>query len=1098
MGSGVACVLFTDLVGSTELMSRLGDAGFDTLRAEHFTGLRQALADAGGTVVKTTGDGLLATFASAVDALSAAVAVQQATDRHGRRAEVPLSIRVGVALGEVVWEDGDVFGTPVVEAARLVDAARPGQILCTALVRAVAGSRAPAPVADAGVLDLKGLPDPVAVCEVAWEPPVDAGALALPPLLTGSGRIFVGRTGELERALRLWKEIATDSGRRLFLLAGEPGVGKTRLATELARTVHNEGAVVLAGRCDEDLGVPYQPFVEALRHYTAHAAVLRPGRFGGELTRLVPELRDRLPGLPEPMQSDPETERYRLFDAIAAWLSAVSSESPVLLVLDDIHWAAKPTVLLLRHVLHSADPLRLLVVLTYRDTDIGRGHPLTEFLADLRREGAGERVPLTGLDRAGVGAYLEAAAGHALPEDSDEEFIHAVWEETEGNPFFVAEVVRHLIETGGLEEREGRWVLTAPVEQIGIPEGVRDVVGRRLSRLPEGTDRILRVAAVAGLEFEPTVVALAAGCGDDELFAALEAGAAARLLSEVLGGSRYRFSHALVRATLYEEISGPRRVSLHRKTAEAIETVHGQDLDDHLPALAHHWSKAAAPTAESDRSVDYATRAGNRALSQLAHDEAASYYIQALELLDAAGTAADDVRRQELLISLGEAQRRAGDAAHRATLLAAAAMAEERGDADALARAALAISRVMVMGSTFGSDAERVAALQAALSAVDDGDSALRARLLAAFALESFEHGADSTRRRELSDEALAMARRLGDPATLASVLLARYYTIRTPLTLDERWANSAELMDLAEQLGDPATRFRAATLRSYCAIEVGDSTAADSAFELGDALARDLGQPTLQWAAENNRVARLIRRGRLGEAEESIRVARDLALATGQPDAEAYYLTQMVFMLREQGRLGELVDAMQGLAEQHPVPVLHAFLAEACTQAGRDAEARAILQQHAAGRLATQPLDFVWMFTMTSWAAAAVHLDETETAAELYRLLSPFAQQVIVAAGIPGGSIAHHLGILAAALGRFEEADAHLAAAAATHERMRLPTWVAHTALERGSLLLRRNQPGDREQAVELLEGALADAVEYGLGGDERRARELLAEAGQ
>jgi class 3 adenylate cyclase/tetratricopeptide (TPR) repeat protein len=1097
MASGVACVLFTDLVGSTELMARLGDVAFDVVRTEHFAWLRQAVAAAGGTEVKTTGDGLLATFGSASEGLAGAVAAQQITDRQARRTEVPLSIRVGLAFGEVSWEDDDVFGTPVVEAARLVAAARPGQILCTALVRMVAGSRVPAPVSDVGSLDLKGLPDPVAVCEVAWESRSEPGALPLPPLLTGPGRIFVGRDDELERARRLWKEVSGDGGRQLFLLAGEPGIGKTRLATELARAVHQDGATVMAGRCDEDLGVPYQPFVEALRHYVTHAAPPRFGRYGGELARLVPEVRDRLPELPEPLRSDPESERYRLFDAVAGWLADASAESPVLLVLDDLHWAAKPTLLLLRHVLRSAEPLRLLVVITYRDTDIGRGDPLTEFLADLRREGVGERVPLLGLDRVGVGAFLEAAAGHALPDVEGEELIRAVWEETEGNPFFVAEVLRNLTESGGLEERDGRWVLTAPVEELGIPEGVRDVVGRRLSRLPEGVDRILAVAAVAGLEFEPAVVASAGGCDDDDLFAALEAAAAARLVVEVTGGVRFRFSHALVRATLYEEMSGPRRVALHRKTAEAIESLHGRNLDDYLPALAHHWARASAPTANVDRAVEYATLAGHRALAQLAHDEAAIYYAQALELLGAAPQG-DDGLRQDLLISLGEAQKRAGDPAHRETLFAAAHLAKERGDADALARAALANSRVIFMGSMFGADAERVAALEAALSAVDDGDSALRARLLAAFALESFAHGAESTRRGELSDEALGMARRVGDPATLAGVLLARYYTIRSPLTLDERWANMAELMDLAEHLGDPTTRFRAATLRMMCAVEIGDSTAADSAFELGDALARDLGQPTLLWTAKNNRVAWFARHGRLGEAEESSRAARELGLSTGQPDTDAYFISMMVFVLREQGRLGELVEIMEAVLEQYPLPVLNAFLTEAYTQAGRDAEARAIFHECATGRLAIQPLDFIWLFHMTCWAAAAVHLDEAETIAELYRMLSPFAEQVVVAAGVPGGSTAHHLGILAAALGRFDEADAHLAAAAGTHERMVMPTWVAHTGLEWGSVLLRRNQPGDHVRAVELLDRALAGAVEYGLSGDERRARQLLSEAAE
>jgi class 3 adenylate cyclase len=307
----MAAVLFTDLVGSTELLSRLGEAAYDDLRRAHFAALREAIERSGGAEVKTTGDGLLATFPSAADAVACAVGMQQAVDVHSRTAGVPLAIRVGVAVGDVVFEDGDVFGTPLVEAARLVAVARAGQILATSVVRLVAGGRCAAPFADVGSLELKGLPAPVAACEVAWEP-LPVSSVPLPSLLTDIGRIFVGRDSELERLGQLWSE-ASVGERRVVLLAGEPGVGKTRLAAELAAQVHADGATVLAGRCDEDLGVPYQPFVEALRHFVEHTPdeelAGRLGRYGGELVRLLPELAEQVGDLSPPLRSDPETER---------------------------------------------------------------------------------------------------------------------------------------------------------------------------------------------------------------------------------------------------------------------------------------------------------------------------------------------------------------------------------------------------------------------------------------------------------------------------------------------------------------------------------------------------------------------------------------------------------------------------------------------------------------------------------------------------------------------------------------------------------------------------------------------------------------------
>ena len=410
---------------------------------------------------------------------------------------------------------------------------------------------------------------------------------SLPSLLTGTPRVFVGRDRELERLGQLWKE-ASAGELRVAFLAGEPGVGKTRLAAQLAGQVHGEDATVLAGTCGEDLGVPYQPFVEALRHFIDHSAADQLtsclGRYPGELVRLAPELADRLPGLSPPLSSDPETERYRLFDAVAGWLAGASRDRPVLLVLDDLQWAAKPTLLLLRHVARSAEPMRLLVVGTYRDTEIGRDHPLGGTLADMRQVTGFGRLSLSGFDRAGMLAFLEEAADHNLDEEGAPNLAAAIHEETEGNPFFVVEVVRHLTETGVIDRRDGRWITTLPVENLGIPEGVRDVVGRRLSRLSEEANRVLGLAAVIGLEFDLAVLGHAAGLDEDALASVVDEAMAARLVTDVPGsGARCRFSHALVRDALYGEFSGARRVALHRRVAEAIEDVYRGRLRTTFP-----------------------------------------------------------------------------------------------------------------------------------------------------------------------------------------------------------------------------------------------------------------------------------------------------------------------------------------------------------------------------------------------------------------------------------------------------------------------------------------------------------------------------------
>jgi class 3 adenylate cyclase/tetratricopeptide (TPR) repeat protein len=1087
-----AIVLFTDLVGSTELRSRLGEDAAEELRRDHDRLITGAVEANRGRLVKNLGDGVMATFTGASDAITAAVAIQQAIDRHNRSGSsgAPLEVRIGVSAGDVIFEEEDCFGTPVIEAARLCAAAGGGRIIVTEVVRALAGTARGHEIAPVGALELKGLPAPVSACEVTWAP-LAGPLLPMPALLAKAGRIFVGRHEESERLGRLWKE-ATAGERRVALLAGEPGIGKTRLAIELAGHVRESGGVVLAGRCDEDLGVPYQPFVEALRHYVSCATERRIGRYAGDLTRLLPELPDLVGDLPEPLRSDPETERYRLFDALVGWLSDVSVEAPVLLVLDDLHWAAKPTLLLLRHVLRSPEPLRLLVVGTYRDSEVGRGHPLSDLLAELRRDGGVERLALSGLDAAGVTAFIEAAAGHSLDDEEAQELPHVVWRETEGHPFFVAEVLRHLSESRAIELQDGRWVLRADVGELRIPEGVRDVVGRRLSLLAESTNRLLAVAAVIGLEFDAAVVEQAGGAGEDEVLAALEEATQARLLVEV-AGTRYRFAHALVRATLYDELTGARRIALHRRVAQAIESIHGRALDDHLPALAHHWAQAAAPAADTARAIDYATRAGDRAMAQLAPDEAKAYYGQALELLEVAER--DDAQRIRLLIGLGDAQRQVGDPTYRETLLAASRLAAERGDGAELARAALLNSRPIFSSAVGEVDGERVASLEAALDATGDDDPPTRARLLGALGLELVFAGERQRERRvRLAGEALAIARRAGDESTLAHVLAQNYFTISTPDTHEQRLAYTEELVVLAERLRDPVLAARASLYRARSFGEAGNMEAADPYLDRAEQLAAELGQPMLRWMVGHFRTVRTILAGDLEEGERRAHAGFELGQAMGQRDA-AMFLTPALFLIRyDQGRLGELEGLLAERSVAAPnVPVLRLLLALLYSELDRPEAAAEHYEFLAEENFSGLPREATWIIGVPISAALCGYLGDRPRAPVLFSLLEPYASQCVFVAGGGWGAVSHYLAILAATSDDFDEAERRFTDAAATHERIGAPNWLARTRLEWGRMLLNRAQPGDAERARQLLNQALTTARERGLVNIERRTVQLL-----
>ncbi|HMC81487.1 MAG TPA: hypothetical protein VKO35_13155, partial [Acidimicrobiia bacterium] len=514
-----------------------------------------------------------------------------------------------------------------------------------------------------------------------------------------------------------------------------------------------------------------------------------------------------------------------------------------------------------------------------------------------------ERFSLTGLDQSGVVAFVAQASGQAL-DDEAVSLARAIHVETEGNPFFVREVLRHLAETGAVARHGEVWSTRLPIEEVGIPEGVREVVGKRLARLSGEANTILRTAAVVGAEFEPELVRVTGGFDEEELISALEEAIAARLVIESARG-RYRFAHALVRDTLYKGLSGVRRVALHRRVAESIETIYDAALDDHLPALAHHWARAAAPAAATDKAVAYAKRAGDRALAQLAHDEAVAYYQQALERLDTGQPRVDSRQRLDLLLGLGVAQQRAGDPAHRETLLQAAQLAIDVGDADRLAEAALGNTRGL-WSYTLGVDAERVSILEAALDAIPGDDSPTRARLLARLGQEVV-FGPSGDRHHRLTADGVAMARRLDDRAALGDALAARANAIFADPAFSEEWvADSAELLALAGDLGDPSLRAYAASQRFAAAFQAGMIDEADQALDEQERAVAESGQPVKRWLLLLCRTGRLLAAGRIADAERSMNEALDIGLATGQPDARQFHASTRFEMLFETGRLHE------------------------------------------------------------------------------------------------------------------------------------------------------------------------------------------------
>ena len=510
-------------------------------------------------------------------------------------------------MGDATPSDGDYFGVPVVEAARLCDRAAGGQILASEMVAHLAGSRGHE-FRPLGSLELKGLPEPLPTVEVPWEP-LGEGFGVLPlqaPLQEVPPGGFVGREAESERLAKLLQE-ATGGERRLALLAGEPGIGKTRLATHTAIAARRDSAAVLYGRCTEELAIPYGPWVEALTHYVEHGPerVIRAHveRHGGDLARIVPALSRRVPDLPAPAQTDPETERYLLWAAVVALLREASEREPLTLLLDDLHWTDKPTLHLLKHLLTHGSGLRALIIGTYRESDIGRGHPLFELLADLNKVEGVERISLAGLDEGQTREMMEHAAGHELDETGIS-LAADLFRETDGNPFYTGEVLRHLTESGAIHQAaDGIWTVKGDLPTLGLPQSVREVVGRRVERLGEPTLKALSAAAVIGRSFDVDLLTAITEEDADELLDLLEGAAAASVVVEsgnVPG--RFSFSHALINHILYEELGTTRLARMHRRIAEGLEGSSARSPEPESRSSPITGRRRAAPATRGSRS----------------------------------------------------------------------------------------------------------------------------------------------------------------------------------------------------------------------------------------------------------------------------------------------------------------------------------------------------------------------------------------------------------------------------------------------------------------------------------------------------------------
>jgi class 3 adenylate cyclase/tetratricopeptide (TPR) repeat protein len=1095
-------ILFTDIVGSTELSQHLAPEVADEVRRGHFSILRQSIAESGGTEVKNLGDGLMVVFPSASAGMTCAVAMQQGVERDNRDRAHPVGLRAGLSGGEVSREDDDYFGDPVIEAARLCAAARSGQVLAADIVRLTAGRRSRHHCDSLGELTLKGLPDPVETVSVVWEPlaGIAAGGVPLPVRLARRPTVgVVGRASEVQTMTDVMKHVTAGEGREVLLISGEAGQGKTTLVAEEARAAFDAGACVLFGHCEEDLATPYQLFVEALGHYVTHAPedqlLAHIEAHGSELSRLVPALVRRIPDLPPSKATDSDSERYLLFAAVVGLLATVSEHQPLVLVLEDLQWADKGSLLLLRHLAAAELAMRVLLLGTYRDSELSRSHALVDTLATLHRQSGVSRIELAGLDDAGVVALMEAVAGYTL-DDAAVGLAHAVYRETDGNPFFVGELLRHLSETGAIyRDAAGRWVTKDALEQMALPNSVRQVIGGRVGRLGKDAGRVLSMAAVIGRDFDLDLLGRATKASEDELLDILDAAAAASLVRESADApGHYNFAHALIQHTLYEDPGPTRRALAHRHVAEALEDLCGDRTGARAGELARHWFGATQPI-DLTKAISYSRQAGDAALSALAPADALGYYGQALDLF-AQLDESDPVLEIDLAIGLGTAQRQTGDPAFRDTLLAAARRAADVGDTSRLVAAALANHRGWV--SAVGViDTEKVEILEMALDRLSP-DNPDRALVLATLCSE-LSFGSPLERRQALADEALAIAESTGDDAVIVWVLNHAFNPFQAPSLLERSLAQTADALDRAERVGDPVLVIFAAWVRAEAAARAGDIDEMDRCREIMGSVAEQLDQPMLIWGYTYMRALRAQLAGDSDRAEELATEALQIGTDSGQPDVASIYGAQIVMVSAQRGTLGDLVPLLEQMAADAPdiAGAITSALAVAHAEADRTEDARRLLQEFATTGF-TLSMDQLWLTGMTSYAEAAIVVPDPTFAEPLFDQLAPWAGQLATdGAATASAPVSHLLGGLATVLGRYDEADACFAQASEFNDRVGAKYFAARTDFSWGSMLAERDAPGDLEHARALLTKAHAVATAHHYGNVERRAAAALQALG-
>jgi tetratricopeptide (TPR) repeat protein len=1029
----------------------------------HDATIGEVVREFDGVLLKAKGEGdaTVSVFRRASSAVAAAAVlparVAEATAAEG----LDLRVRVGIHTGEAHERDGDYFGPTVNRAARLRSMGAGGDVILSAATTELVHDRLPEGLVlvDLGLRELRGIARPEHAFALLPPGPVPAAAglhaqpsrrPPFPAALRFDG-VFAGRAGAVERISAHWA--GARGGRRgVVFIGGEPGIGKTRLAAEVARTADQGEAIVVVGRCAQENGLAYQPVVDVVR---ALVPCVPPSpRIAAGLGRLLPELAQAGDGLGA---VSPEAERQFMFDSVAAYIHDVSVQRPVFVVIDDLHWGATPTVMLLRHVVRSDAGSRLLVVATYRDVELDAGHPLALWLGDVARDSSLDHIRLTGLETDAVVECVEAA-GHDVAEAAE---LHA---RTSGNPFFLGELLAHKGEGGDT-----------------LPDSVRDVVARRLARLSEPVNTVLRAAAIVGQHFDVDVLETVTDV--DDVLDALEEASAAGLVAEDATG--FVFSHALARNAIYDGLTRARRKRLHLAVAEACEA----NATTRPETLAHHFGEVAGMEAKAAR---YSLLAAQGFVDRLAFEEAAAHLERAGTLV-ARSSSADPELAVEIEVERLATLRLGGRANTRDDINGAVVTAFDH--ASAIGSARLMAEATFRYTTVFtAEDPVALRIFERALEAVGDADPQRRAVVLARLAEARFAVG-DSASVQSMADEAVTLARSGGSPRALASTLLERNLTLLASPDIERRLAIAEEAVALLDSPADGRDRGRA--LRSLGEGHAAHYTRFALNLQRGDRAAAEADVPALEDPRTDRHLMQpwvpapilALLDGRFDDARRDLRTWA--ANYAHEPAVAINYGGTVMYALHEQGRWQQRPNQPAA-----PDPVT-GWIGPLLAALGADEYdgLTAMLDDLCADDLGRVPRAAIWPGSLCLLAQAAAAIGHAGHAAAIRDHLLPYSGIAPMLADSIAvlGAADRFIGMLDAVLGEVDEAlDRLEAGLALEHDGLRAPALVARSKYWYGRTML----PRDAVRARRVLGECLATAEELGMAKVAADAAGLLARA--